>query len=83
MSKFEVGATYSTRSICDSDCIISITIASRTKCFVTTTDGKRLKVSTYHNGSESVMPWGSYSMSPTITADDCGQVYSSPLPLRS
>ena len=81
---FEVGTTYSTRSICDYDCIISVTIASRTKCFVTTTDGKRFKVgTTYSTGSESVMPWGSYSMAPMITADDAENVYSSPLPLRS
>ena len=64
-STFTIGQTYYTRSICDSDCVIKVTIESRTKCFVKTTDGKRLKVSVY-NGVEQVSPWGKYSMSPKV-----------------
>ena len=69
MATFKTGNSYSTRSICEHDHVISITIAGRTKCFVKTTEGKRLKVTEY-NGAETVMPWGSYSMAPTITAED-------------
>jgi len=69
MKTFKAGETYRTRSICDYDHVISITIASRTKCFVKTTAGKRLKVAEY-NGAEAVMPWGRFSMAPTITAAD-------------
>ncbi len=69
MATFKTGNSYSTRSICDHDCKISITVASRTKCFVKTTDGKRLKVTEY-NGAETVKPWGTYSMAPIITAED-------------
>ena len=65
MSKFEVGKTYKTTSICDSNCIISVTIAKRTAKMVTTTDGKRFKVGEYDN-QEFIRPWGSYSMSPII-----------------
>lgn len=64
---FEAGKTYSTRSICDSECVVAITIASRTAKFVTTTAGKRLGVSVY-DGAEQVKPWGSYSMAPIISA---------------
>ena len=64
---FKVNQTYYTRSICNNDCTIKITFESRTKWFVTTTDGKLLKVSVY-NGVERVSPWGKYSMSPVIDA---------------
>ena len=71
LKAFEVGKTYYTASICDSNCIIAITVASRTKCFITTTEGQRLKVSDkYTPGEEHCSPWGSYSMSPTIGACD-------------
>ena len=71
--KFEVGKTYSTRSICDDQCIVRITVASRTRCFITTTKGKRLGVRDWTTSepelsSEAVSPWGHYSMSPTIVA---------------
>ena len=68
---FEIGKTYSTRSIGDHNCIIKITIVSRTKSFITTTEGKRLKVSDkYYPGVEQCKPDGSYSMAPIIGADD-------------
>lgn len=67
MIKFEVGKTYSTRSICDSNCIISITVASRTAKTIVTTEGKRFRIKLY-GSSETIKPWGSYSMAPTIYA---------------
>lgn len=66
---FEVGKTYWTRSVCDSECIITITVAKRTAKFLTTTEGKRLGISSWEDGVEYVMPWGAYSMAPIISAD--------------
>lgn len=66
--RFEVGKTYSTRSICDRNCIFSITVAKRTAKTITTDEGKILRISTAYNGIEAVAPFGRYSMSPTIFA---------------
>lgn len=65
---FEVGKTYWTRSVCDSECIITITVAKRTTKFLTTTEGKRLGISSW-DGGEHVKPWGTYSMAPIISAN--------------
>jgi len=65
--KFEDGKTYSTRSVCNHDTVISITVLSRTAKTIKTTCGKTLRVSEYE-GRETVKPWGTYSMSPTISA---------------
>jgi hypothetical protein len=64
---FETGKTYTTRSICDHNCVFAITIAKRTAKTVTTTDGKRLGIKVY-DGREQVMPFGRYSMAPIINA---------------
>jgi hypothetical protein len=64
---FEAGKTYATRSICDSECVISLTVASRTAKTIKTTAGKVLRISEYA-GEEYVKPWGSYSMAPAISA---------------
>ena len=70
---FQVGATYSTRFICDHDSILSITIAKRSKCFLTTTERKRVKV--YEdNGVEYCYPTGIYSMAPIVRADKPAEV---------
>lgn len=37
MKKFAAGKTYTTRSICDHDCVISVTIEKRTAKTVTAT----------------------------------------------
>lgn len=66
--RFEPGKTYTTRSICDHDCIIRETITSRTAKTVTTTRGKTFRVSEY-NGIEQFKPWGNYSMAPIMSAD--------------
>ena len=68
LTTFTPGATYWTRSICDYDCIIKITIAKRTAKFVTTTEGKRLGVAIW-DGVEQVKPHGKYSMCAIIGAD--------------
>ena len=64
---FKTGEAYTTRSICDHDCIFSITIAKRTAKTVTTSQGKTLRISIYDN-AERVKPLGSYSMAPIICA---------------
>ena len=66
--KFATGRTYSTRSICDHDCIIRVTVASRTAKTFTTPAGKTLRIAEYQ-GVEQVKPWGSYSMAPIVSAD--------------
>jgi hypothetical protein len=69
MAKFESGKTYATRSVCDHDTIIRVTVARRTAHTLTTSEGKTLRISVY-NGVEQVKPWGSYSMAPIVGADD-------------
>lgn len=72
--KFVVGKTYSTRSICDHDCIISATVAKRTASTVTLTGGymgrdqKTFRVSINCDGAEQFAPLGRYSMAPMIRA---------------
>lgn len=67
-TKFQAGQTYQTSSICDADMVIRETIVSRTAKTVKTASGKTFRVSEY-NGVEQIKPWGSYSMSPRISAD--------------
>jgi len=68
MTKFEQGKTYFTRSVCDHDCIIRVTVAKRTAKTIVTDEGKRLRISEW-NGVEQVSPWGKFSMSPIVSAD--------------
>lgn len=71
IAKFEPGKTYSTRSVCDHNCIVAVTIAKRTAKTVTTTDGKTFRVRVSLIGAEEMIkPWGSYSMAPIIGATD-------------
>jgi hypothetical protein len=65
--KFVTGHTYSTRSPCDHDTVISISVLSRTTKTIKTACGKTLRVAEYE-GHETVKPWGSYSMCPIIKA---------------
>ena len=67
IKSFRVGETYSTRSVGDHNCIFSITVTSRTRCYIKTECGKKLKVSIY-NGLEQVFPNGRYSMAAIISA---------------
>lgn len=68
MIKFQPNTTYSTRSICDNDMIISVHIAKRSKKTVTDIEGKRYGITVW-NDVEQIMPWGRFSMAPTISAD--------------
>lgn len=68
MTNFEAGKTYTARSVCDSDCIITVKVVSRTAKFMTTDKGKRLGISRSSDGIEQVRPWGSYSMCPIVRA---------------
>lgn len=73
MKQFEVGSTYSCRSICDYDCIFSFMVVSRSAKTVTirgvnnARDARR-KVRVV-DGVEHIDPLGRYSMSPVLTAE--------------
>ena len=69
--QFQTGKTYTTRSVCNSDCVIAMTIKKRTDKTVTCTvrgEEKTFRLSKDHYGNECFMPWGRYSMAPIITA---------------
>ena len=71
--RFEVGKTYSTRSIGDHNCIYSVTIAKRTEKTVTTTEGKvyRPRVRTNHEGQTvETISAGNYSFAHSWDATD-------------
>ena len=67
MQTFQVGKTYQTRSVCDHNCIIGLTVVRRTNKTITTKDGKTFRVSVFDN-AEFVRPWGNYSMAPIVDA---------------
>jgi hypothetical protein len=73
-TKFEVGKTYGTRSICNYDTIFSMTVLSRTektvKVDVHHFGVKTLRTNDKYTGYEQVKPFGSYSMCAIIGADD-------------
>jgi len=73
MTTFQVGRTYSCRSICDHECIFTFTIVARTEKSVLITGGSlraptRRKVRIW-DGAECIDPLGRYSMSPMLRAD--------------
>jgi hypothetical protein len=71
-TQFRVGQTYSTRSICDHECVFSFTVLARTAKTVTVNvHGKvvRRGVSIW-NGVEQFAPFGRYSMAAIVGADD-------------
>lgn len=72
--EFIEGQAYATRSICDHDCIIRMTVVKRTDKTIVTDKGKRLRISVYE-GREQVKPWGSYSMAPIIDANDTRELF--------
>lgn len=65
---FTPGRTYFTRSVCDSELVIRLTVASRTAKTIKTAAGKTLRIKVW-NGVEQVKPWGNYSMAPIVGAD--------------
>lgn len=68
--KFEAGKTYATRSPCDHNCVITVTVGPRTEKMITAVvDGVRKNFRIFEvDGIESFRPWGNYSMAPTIRA---------------
>jgi hypothetical protein len=71
MTKFNVGQTYSDRSIGDYNCIFSFTILARTAKSVTVNvSGKTVRRGlSVWNGVEQFKPFGSYSMCSVVSAD--------------
>jgi hypothetical protein len=69
--QFQVGRTYATRSICDSECIFSFAILSRTAKSVTVNvHGKTVRRGlSLRDGVEQFKPFGNYSMCAIIRAD--------------
>lgn len=72
MISFNVGQTYSTRSIGDHDCIYSFEILKRTvKSVIIRVDGQDRRKGLYiYEGVEQFKPHGTYSMCAVISADD-------------
>ena len=75
--KFEIGKTYKRRLITNHGQFCTITVLKRTdKTITASTDFgvKTLRIKDkYWYGVEHVEPWGRYSMSPLIGADDVVQ----------
>ena len=69
--KFKAGRTYSTRSICDHECIFSFRVTRRTaKSVWITKDGETVRRSiSIWNGVEQFFPFGHYSMAAIISAN--------------
>ena len=84
VKQFKVGNMYKMNSICDSDCWWFYKVISRTKSTIVIVevrkDGTKIgdvsarflinKKLTELRGAESVKPHGTYSMSPTLSADN-------------
>jgi len=70
--QFQVGQTYSARSICDYDCIFNFAIVSRTEKTVKVLENGKVKTCkiTVRNDVETIKPHGSYSMCTVLGADD-------------
>jgi hypothetical protein len=68
--KFEVGKTYSTRSLCQNDCVISVKIKSRTVKKMTVEIKGQIKnvFVSLRDNVEFIKSFGSYSMAPIIRA---------------
>jgi hypothetical protein len=72
MKKFKIGQTYTTRSACDYDCVFTWTVVGRTEksikivgdCLSKPTS-RKIRI---YGDYESVMPLGSFSMAPVISA---------------
>jgi hypothetical protein len=72
MLKFELGKTYATNSICDSECIFSFKILARTAKQVTVEVHDKIvkRGLSVYEGVEQFKPFGTYSMCAIIGADD-------------
>ena len=70
---FTVGNTYACRSFGDHNCVWTFTVTARTARFVTLSDsdGKTVRVGVrVWNGVESCSPFGTFSLSPVLTAEN-------------
>ena len=70
---FAVGNTYACRSFGDHNCVWTFTVTARTARFVTLSDsdGKTVRVGVrVWNGVESCSPFGTFSLSPVLTAEN-------------
>lgn len=71
MKKFETDKDYSTRSVCDYDCIFNFRVIKRTEKSIWIKDihgnVSRKKIEIYNN-EESIYPFGHYSMCPILRA---------------
>lgn len=68
---FEIGKTYTCKSVFDHEAVFSYTIANRTAKTITTACGKTLRINgklSEYRGSECVLPLGNYSMAPVLQA---------------
>ena len=65
---FEIGKTYWTNSICDTNCIWEYKIEKRTEKSVWI-NGNRFGIKRNYEGNEMIYPLGKYSMAPMLTAD--------------
>lgn len=75
MKQFEIGKTYTMRSIGDRDCVWTYTVVKRTAKTITISDGKETKTCRVNvqvsedRNAETIFPLGRYSMCPTLSAD--------------
>jgi hypothetical protein len=72
VTKFAAGQSYKCRSACDSNCVWTFRVMARTAATITTECGNRFRINrklTQHNGVETVLPFGNYSMCPILRAD--------------
>lgn len=71
MIKFETGKEYSTRSVCNSDCIFKITVVKRTdKTITVNEDGEISRKKIHLDGECEYIKLGNYSMAPIIHAKE-------------
>lgn len=71
-TRFVVGESYQARSAGDYDCVWTFTVESRTAHFVTLRQdsGESMRVGVREwRGVETALPFGRYSMSPSISAE--------------
>jgi hypothetical protein len=71
MEKFQANKTYSTKSICDSECTFSFSIIKRTAKTVTIKVHNEIVkrgIQINFEGNECFYPLGKYSMAPCIKA---------------
>lgn len=75
MKKFEIGKTYTMRSIGDHDCAWTYTVVKRTSQTITISDGAETKTCRVNiqvsedRNAETIFPMGRYSMCPALSAD--------------